>query len=252
MKIYKCIALVTLILGLALCVGGVLMNGLDQLPGEAQKVTNYVKFKSFGKAKDVNLELGVDAHCNLDLELSALNGKIVYYDGNTIKVEGSHVNKDYDFKYNGQVADISFTGVTHKKETSNLTLYIPRNIQFNHIDLDIDASKITIEDLQCNQLEMESDTSKVTIKHLLVKGNTDISNDMGNLEISNLDTYNLDLENDMGNVSLVMTDTRDQYKVTKDGSMSSIHISDASQVIGNKNIDIDTDMGNVTIHFNGE
>ena len=57
------------------------------------KVTNYVKFKSFGKAKDVNLELGVDAHCNLDLELSALNGKIVYYDGNTIKVEGSHVNK---------------------------------------------------------------------------------------------------------------------------------------------------------------
>ena len=108
MKIYKCIALVTLILGLALCVGGVLMNGLDQLPGEAQKVTNYVKFKSFGKAKDVNLELGVDAHCNLDLELSALNGKIVYYDGNTIKVEGSHVNKDYDFKYNGQVADISF------------------------------------------------------------------------------------------------------------------------------------------------
>ena len=49
--------------------------------GEAQKVTNYVKFKSFGKAKDVNLELGVDAHCNLDLELSALNGKIVYYDG---------------------------------------------------------------------------------------------------------------------------------------------------------------------------
>lgn len=252
MKIYKCIALVTLILGLALCVGGVLMNGLDQLPGEAQKVTNNVKFKSFGKEKDVNLELGVDAHCNLDLELSALNGKIVYYDGNTIKVEGSHVNKDYDFKYNGQVADISFTGVTRKKETSNLTLYIPRNIQFNHIDLDIDASKITIEDLQCNQLEMESDTSKVTIKHLLVKGNTDISNDMGDLEISNLDTYNLDLENDMGNVSLVMTDTRDQYKVTKDGSMSSIHISDASQVIGNKNIDIDTDMGNVTIHFKGE
>ena len=238
MKIYKCIALVTLILGLALCVGGVLMNGLDQLPDEAQKVTNYVKFKSFGKAKDVNLELGVDAHCNLDLELSALNGKIVYYDGNTIKVEGNHVNKDYDFKYNGQVADISFTGVTHKKETSNLTLYIPRNIQFNHIDLDIDASKITIEDLQCNQLEMESDTSKVTIKNLLVKGNTDISN--------------LDLENDMGNMSLTMTDTRDQYRVTKDGSMSSIHISDASQVIGNKNIDIDTDMGNVTIHFKGE
>lgn len=133
MKIYKCIALVTLILGLALCVGGVLMNGLDQLPDEAQKVTNYVKFKSFGKAKDVNLELGVDVHCNLDLELSALNGKIVYYDGNTIKVEGNHVNKDYDFKYNGQVADISFTGVTHKKKQVIL-LYIFQEI-FNLIIL---------------------------------------------------------------------------------------------------------------------
>ena len=40
MKIYKCIALVTLILGLALCVGGVLMNGLDQLPDEAQIMLN--------------------------------------------------------------------------------------------------------------------------------------------------------------------------------------------------------------------
>ena len=36
MKIYKCIALVTLILGLALCVGGVLMNGLDRLPCQVQ------------------------------------------------------------------------------------------------------------------------------------------------------------------------------------------------------------------------
>ena len=130
-----------------------------------KKLTNYVKFKIFQvKQKDVNLELGVDAHCNLDLELSALNGKIVYYDGNTIKVEGSHVNKDYDFKYNGQVADISFTGVTRKKEQVTLLYIFQEIFKFNHIDLDIDASKITIEDLQCNQLEMESDTSKVTIK----------------------------------------------------------------------------------------
>lgn len=51
MKIYKCIALVTLILGLALCVGGVLMNGLDQLPDEAQKVTNYVNLNLLVKQK---------------------------------------------------------------------------------------------------------------------------------------------------------------------------------------------------------
>lgn len=252
MKIYKRIALVTLVLGLALCIGGFVMNGLDELPGEAQKVSKYAKLISFGKAKDVNEELAVDNNCNLNLELSALNGKIVYYDGNTIKVEGSQVNKNYKFKYNGQEADISFKGVTPKKETSRLTLYIPRNFQFNHVDLEIDASKVTIEALQSNQLEMESDTSKVTIKHLLVNGNADISNDMGDLEISYLDTYNLDLENDMGNITLIMADSRDQYRVNKDGNMSSIHISDINQIVGNKNIDVDTDMGNVTIHFKGE
>ena len=53
--------------------------------------------------------------------------------GIQLKVEGSHVNKDYDFKYNGQVADISFTGVTRKKETSTL-LYIFQEI-FNLITL---------------------------------------------------------------------------------------------------------------------
>ena len=41
------------------------------------------------------------------------------------------------------------------------------------------------------------------------------------IDINIFISYNLDLENDMGNVSLVMADTRDQYKVTKDGSMSS-------------------------------
>ena len=76
MKIYKCIALVTLILGLALCVGGVLMNGLDQLPGEAQKVTNYVKFKSFGKAKDVN-QVNEDARFNCTItEMIYVNNTI--------------------------------------------------------------------------------------------------------------------------------------------------------------------------------
>ena len=60
---------------------------------------------------------------------------------------------------------------------------------------------------------------------------------MGDLEISNLDTYNLDLENDMGNMSLTMTDTRDQYRVTKDGSMSSIPYKVCVEVM-KQNIDI--------------
>ena len=43
-----------------------------------------------------------------------------------------------------------------------------------------------------------------------------------------------------------------EYRVDKDGNMSSIHVSKTDEVVGNKNITIDTDLGNVSIHFEGE
>lgn len=54
---------------------------------------------------------------------------------------------------------------------------MPRNIRFNEVGLDFDATNITMEALQCAQLDLESDVSKVTIKRLQVDGKTSVDND---------------------------------------------------------------------------
>lgn len=233
MKIYKYIALVSLGIGIILCIIGFTMNGISELPNEAQKLSRYVTIRSYGKARNVSTELSVDNNCDLDLELSATNGIIKYYDGEIIKVKADNVDSDYDFKYDGMKAIISFDGVNNKKQAGNVTIYLPKNIRFNNTSLDFDASNITIEALKCNKLDLESDASKVIIKHLQVDEKTSVDNDMGNVEV-------------------MMAEARNQYHVDKDGNLSSINVSKTDEVIGNKNITIDTDLGNVTIHFEGE
>ena len=252
MKIYKSIAFASLIIGIVLCVVGFFMNGLGELPDETKKLSKYVTIRSFGKARNVSTELSVDNNCDLDLELSATNGIIKYYDGEVIKVKADNVDSDYDFKYDGMKAIISFDGVNNKKQAGNVTIYLPKNIRFNNTSLDFDASNITIEALKCNKLDLESDASKVTIKHLQVDEKTSVDNDTGDLRLNYLKTNSFDIENDMGNVEVMMAEARNQYHVDKDGNLSSINVSKTDEVIGNKNITIDTDLGNVTIHFEGE
>ena len=252
MKIYKYIALVSLGIGIILCIIGFTMNGISELPNEAQKLSRYVTIRSYGKARNVSTELSVDNNCDLDLELSATNGIIKYYDGEVIKVKADNVDSDYDFKYDGMKAIISFDGVNNKKQAGNVTIYLPKNIRFNNTSLDFDASNITIEALKCNKLDLESDASKVTIKHLQVDEKTSVDNDTGDLRLNYLKTNSFDIENDMGNVEVMMAEARNQYHVDKDGNLSPINVSKTDEVIGNKNITIDTDLGNVTIHFEGE
>ena len=252
MKVYKHIALVSLIIGIVLCIVGFFMNGISELPNEAQKLSRYVTIRSYGKARNVSTELSVDNNCDLDLELSATNGIIKYYDGEVIKVKADNVDSDYDFKYDGMKAIISFDGVNNKKQAGNVTIYLPKNIRFNNTSLDFDASNITIEALKCNRLDLESDASKVTIKHLQVDEKTCIDNDMGDLRLNYLNTNSFDIENNMGNIKVTMAEARNQYHVDKDGNLSSINVSETDEVVGNKNISIDTDLGNVTIHFEGE
>ena len=252
MKVYKHIALVSLIIGIVLCIVGFFMNGISELPNEAQKLSRYVTIRSYGKARNISTELSVDNNCDLDLELSATNGVIKYYDGEVIKVKADNVDSDYDFKYDGMKAIISFDGVNNKKQAGNVTIYLPKNIRFNNTSLDFDASNITIEALKCNKLDLESDASKVTIKHLQVDEKTSIDNDMGDLRLNYLNTNSFDIENDMGNVKATMAEARNQYHVDKDGNLSSINVSKTDEVVGNKKISIDTDLGNVTIHFEGE
>ena len=109
MKVYKHIALVSLIIGIVLCIVGFFMNGISELPSDVQKMSKYVTVRSYGKARNVSTELSVDNNCDLDLELSATNGIIKYYDGEVIKVKADNVDSDYDFKYDAfvNVSDVS-------------------------------------------------------------------------------------------------------------------------------------------------
>ena len=98
MKIYKSIAFASLVIGTVLCIVGFFMNGISELPDETQKLSKYVTIRSFGKARNVSMEMRVDDSCDLSLELSAVNGTIKYYDGEVVDSGRSvdEINKDIE------------------------------------------------------------------------------------------------------------------------------------------------------------
>ena len=73
MKIYKSIAFASLVIGTVLCIVGFFMNGISELPDETQKLSKYVTIRSFGKARNVSMEMRMKQN-------EELKGKIGYID----------------------------------------------------------------------------------------------------------------------------------------------------------------------------
>lgn len=246
MKVYKKIAIVCLILGVIACIAGVALGAFDEV--NLLGVSNYARNISFGKEITINEELNLDRNMDLSLEIKACNGEIVYYDGNTIKLEGNGVLKSSEFVRDRNEIEVTLKG----KNTGNFKLYIPRGYSFNEVDLDIDASKVNIENINCMTLDLDSSSSDVVFDKVNCNNGVEIDNNLGNLNYHDLLCGGLEIDNNAGNIVVVLRDKRENYRVNRDGNFSNINIAGDDSYNGYKSLEVETNVGNVNISFKGE
>lgn len=246
MKVYKKLAIVCLILGIIACIAGIVLGAFNEI--NLLDVSNYARKISFGKEVSINEELNLDRNMDLSLDIEACNGEIAYYDGNTIKLEGNGILKNYEFVRERNEIEVSLTG----KTTGNFKLYIPRNYSFKEVDLDIDASKINVESIVCTSLDLDSSSSDIVLNRVDCSNTIEIDNNLGNLNYHDLLCNGLEIDNNAGNIVVVLRDKRENYRVNRDGNFSNINIAGDDSYNGYKLLEVETNLGNVDISFKGE
>ena len=99
MKVYKSIAFASLVIGIVLCIVGFFMNGISELPDETQKLSKYVTIRSFGKARNVSMEMRVDDSCDyliIRKDDNKLIGMIENVKDNNFTLLNAEQNKGYE------------------------------------------------------------------------------------------------------------------------------------------------------------
>lgn len=249
MKVYKKLAGCFLVIGIILGLIGISMNGLSQIKLDTHHVEKYARTFTFGKTCDVNEEMAIDGNSDISIELSAVEAKIVYYDGTTLKVEAKNIKRDYTFDNDDGDIDIVLEGksnITHKPKA---TLYIPRHYQFKDADLEINATSLNMEGIECNNLSIEHNAGSLTINQVTCHQSMDVENNAGDVVINNILCKDLDLDNSVGSMKVSMAESIEHYTIDKDGDMSSINIEGGNGGHGENKIEINCDLGNIDVSF---
>lgn len=87
-------------------------------------------------------------------------------------------------------------------KSSYLIVYIPKNYNFNEVEIDTGAGKIEIDELNANKLSLTLGAGQAELKNVNIKNEADIETGVGKTTILNSYFKNLDLDAGVGKVSM--------------------------------------------------
>lgn len=246
MKVWLRISLLLGIIGIVLCVVGVI--GINNYSLSVNKMEQ-------GFTKDIN---GSDIY-ELDIDVNAGNIKVVVADSFKVEVNTSNVKVEET----GGVLSIEEKSKLNifNKKNQEIILYVPENYTFDDVNVELGAGKIEIDKLDitntfylelgagtCNFNDVKSDSAKIECGAGEIKGN--------------INANDIDLSCGAGNVLLTALGTKDSFGYDLDVGIGKLKVGDISiNGIGNEKIEnLDTDnmikvdcgAGNVNIDFSEE
>lgn len=206
---------------------------------------------------------------NLDIDLRSANLEI--YEDDKFKVE---LNNSKIFKVNQYSNTIKIkenSPYFWTKRSGTVKIYVPKNTLEN-IDLDIDAGRLTIENLSAKSIDLDHGAGYVLMQNSEFK-KTEIEGGAGKLEIQNSKMTDLDfktgvgktiiknsqilgkskIDMGVGNVSIELDSIKEDYtlKLTKGIGSIQVNNEEASGTIGSgpNTLTIDGGVGSINLDF---
>lgn len=155
-----------------------------------------------------------------------------------------------------------------------LTIYIPENMAFEKVYINIGAGKANINYLKTRELDFEIGAGKAEIKNLTVQDNAKIEGGAGKVSIESGDIKNLNLEigageakisskiagnskieAGVGSLNINITDNKENYKIKTNKGLGSIKVdgkeTNNEEITGNGEnyIDVTGGVGTIKIDF---
>ncbi len=226
--------------------------------------------KAIGEMKAIDFENSEVA--TLDIDVTFTN--LIIKNGDSLKAETNNSNINCNQNYqNLQIKEKSHNWFGNNNE-GDLTVYIPKNIEFETIRIKAGAGKINIEELKAKELSLNLGAGETEIKNLDVTQNCNIDGGVGKLSILSGTISNLkldigigetnltamlngknDIDAGIGKLNIFLLGDKESYEIKTNKGLGSVKIDGEemkdSQVWGNgKNyIEIDGAVGDNKIDF---
>lgn len=233
---------------------------------------------NIGEMHDVELDISKDNNLdsnirNLEIDLSSSSLSIVTSDKFALKSNSDSIKT----KVKGstlKIQDKSFNFFGNN-EGAQIILYLPDNMNFREVDLDLGAGKVDIDNLVTDKLDLDAGAGLIKINNLKVNDEANIDGGVGKFDVANGYIRNLELDTGVGStnisailqgrneiecgvgdVTINLLDTLDNYRINVDKGIGSAKINGDSissgQTIGsgNETINIDGGAGNFNINTN--
>lgn len=176
----------------------------------------------------------------LNIELSSADLSIK--SGDTLSVETS--NKYIKVSNKNRVLYVSEEKHSLlKNDSSEVVVYVPDDFEFDYVDIDTGAGRITIDSLNTQVLNLDLGAGRVQLNNILTSTKADIDTGAGKTTINNSRFNNLDLDCGVGMVSINSSITGDS---TVDAGVGSLELN----LLGNKDdykIKVDKGIGSFKI-----
>ena len=195
---------------------------------------------------------------NLDIELTSDELHLKSYDGEGIRVETSDSDDKVRVRQDGNTLKIkSLT----KVNGTTITVYYPENLQFDEMDIEVDAGAIYIEDdLAGNELDIQVGAGELVSEDTLSAREVNLDVGAGDVEITVLSANSLEAECGVGelNIGLVGEETEYNYKVecglgsVSVGNQTYSGISESARVNNagaSRSMELECGLGDVKIVF---
>lgn len=166
-------------------------------------VNRFIIGNGYG-GKSIKKVVALDEVSKIDIDLPI--GDLNIKEGNEFKLEIEASKKLMpDWKIEGDTLRIkgSSKGVSFfsfGNQVQKVTLTIPRDHVIERADLSLDMGNIEIEDVELNDVYIEADMGNVVARKIEASFYS-VEADMGNVEISG-DVFNIEADCDMGNIDI--------------------------------------------------
>lgn len=160
-----------------------------------------------------------------------------------------------------------------KKNKNKVTIFVPKDIVFESVNIKTGAGKIDASQINSKNLSLEMGAGKVLIKSLTISTKAKIDGGVGKVEILSGQINNLDLEigigkftlntiltgnnkieAGIGNLMLNLTDDLDNYRIKVEKGIGSINIdgksttNNTSYGSGNNTLEIEGGIGSINVN----
>lgn len=208
------------------------------------------------------------------LHLDIKTSKVIIKIGSSLKVKTNNKFIESQQINNKLFITETKTNIFSNKNKGTVTIYIPKDIEFDNVEIALGASSILVESLTTKNFNFEVGAGKVSINNLFVTNKADIDGGVGKIDIKNSSINNLELDMGVGKVTinsvllgknkveagvgkltLNLLDGKDNYTTRVSKGIGSINIdgkdtSDNNNYGTGKNtIDLEGGIGAIDINF---